>query len=45
VKTEKLIMNRSCTEGGLMLLEYINEAMANAVYDKLEDDSFSGKIP
>jgi predicted RNase H-like HicB family nuclease len=28
-----------------MLLEYINEAMANAVYDKLEDESFSGKIP
>ena len=28
-----------------MLLEYINEAMAKAVYDKLEDDSFSGKIP
>jgi predicted RNase H-like HicB family nuclease len=31
--------------GGLMLLEYINEAMANAVYDKLEEGSFSGKIP
>jgi predicted RNase H-like HicB family nuclease len=28
-----------------MLLEYINEAMAKAVYDKLEDDSYSGKIP
>jgi predicted RNase H-like HicB family nuclease len=28
-----------------MLLEYINEAMAKAVYDKLEDGSFSGKIP
>ena len=28
-----------------MLLEYINEAMAKAVYDKLEDDSFAGKIP
>jgi len=28
-----------------MLIEYINEAMAKAVYDKLEDDTFSGKIP
>jgi predicted RNase H-like HicB family nuclease len=28
-----------------MLLEYINEAMGKAVYDKLEDGSFSGKIP
>ena len=28
-----------------MLLEYINQAMAKAVYDKLEDDSFCGKIP
>jgi predicted RNase H-like HicB family nuclease len=28
-----------------MLIEYINEGMAKAVYDKLEDDTFSGKIP
>ena len=28
-----------------MLIEYINEAMSKAVYDKLEDDTFSGKIP
>jgi predicted RNase H-like HicB family nuclease len=28
-----------------MLLEYINQAMANATYDKLEDGSFFGKIP
>jgi len=28
-----------------MLIEYINKAMSKAVYDKLEDDSFSGKIP
>jgi len=28
-----------------MIVEYITEAMANAVYDKLDDDSFSGKIP
>ena len=27
-----------------MLLEYINQAMANATYDKLEDGSFFGKI-
>jgi predicted RNase H-like HicB family nuclease len=28
-----------------MLIEYINKAMGRAVYDKLEDGSFSGKIP
>ena len=28
-----------------MLTEYINKAMGKAVYDKLEDGSFSGKIP
>jgi len=28
-----------------MLIKYINKAMSNAVYDKLEDGSFSGKIP
>ena len=28
-----------------MLLEYVDEAMANAVYDKLEDGSYYGKIP
>ena len=28
-----------------MLLEYINKAMSKALYDKLEDGSFSGKIP
>ena len=28
-----------------MLLEYIDKAMSKAVYDKLEDRSFSGKIP
>jgi predicted RNase H-like HicB family nuclease len=28
-----------------MLMEYINKAMGKAVYDKLEDGSFSGKIP
>ena len=28
-----------------MLIEYINKAMSKAVYDKLEDGSFSGKIP
>jgi len=28
-----------------MLVEYINKAMSKAVYDKLEDGSFSGKIP
>ena len=27
-----------------MLIEYINNAMSNAVYDKLDDGSFSGKI-
>lgn len=28
-----------------MLIEYIEKAMGKAVYDKLEDGSFSGKIP
>ncbi|MBU4289223.1 MAG: type II toxin-antitoxin system HicB family antitoxin [Proteobacteria bacterium] len=28
-----------------MLIEYINKALGKAVYDKLEDSSFSGKIP
>ena len=28
-----------------MLIEYINKAMSEAVYDKLEDGSISGKIP
>ncbi len=28
-----------------MLTEYINKAMSKAVYDKLEDRTFSGKIP
>ena len=27
-----------------MLIEYVNKAMSNAVYDKLEDGTFSGKI-
>jgi len=28
-----------------MLIEYINKAMSKATYDKLEESSFSGKIP
>jgi len=28
-----------------ILSEYINQAMAQAEYDKLEDNSFSGRIP
>ena len=28
-----------------MLVEYISKAMSKAVYDKLEDSSFSGNIP
>ena len=28
-----------------MLIEYINKAMTEASYDKLEDGTFSGKIP
>ena len=28
-----------------ILSEYINHAMSQAEYDKLEDDSFSGRIP
>ena len=33
-------------QGGIkMLIDYINKAMSKAIYDKLEDGSFSGKIP
>ena len=28
-----------------MLIEYVNNAMSKAVYDKLEDGTFSGRIP
>ena len=28
-----------------MLLEYVDEAMAKGVYDKLEDGTYCGKIP
>jgi len=28
-----------------ILTEYVEQAMAHAVYDKLEDDTFSGRIP
>jgi predicted RNase H-like HicB family nuclease len=28
-----------------MLIEYINMAMSKAVYEKLEDGSYSGRIP
>jgi len=28
-----------------MLTEYINKAMSKAIYDKLEDGTYSGKIP
>jgi predicted RNase H-like HicB family nuclease len=28
-----------------MLIEYVNKAMSKAIYDKMEDKSFSGKIP
>ncbi|VVB97256.1 Uncharacterised protein [uncultured archaeon] len=28
-----------------MLIDYINKALSKAVYDKLEDDTFFGKIP
>jgi predicted RNase H-like HicB family nuclease len=31
--------------GDIMLIEYIDQAMTEAVYDKLKDGSFSGKIP
>jgi predicted RNase H-like HicB family nuclease len=34
-----------CEEMNNMLTKYINNAMTKAVYDKLEDGSFSGKIP
>lgn len=28
-----------------VLTEYVNQAMAHAVYDKLEDGTFAGRIP
>ncbi|MFC1714463.1 type II toxin-antitoxin system HicB family antitoxin [Candidatus Poribacteria bacterium] len=28
-----------------ILTEYVNQLMANAVYDKLEDSTFTGRIP
>jgi predicted RNase H-like HicB family nuclease len=28
-----------------MLIEYINKAMSKAVYEKLEDGTYSGRIP
>jgi predicted RNase H-like HicB family nuclease len=28
-----------------MLTEYIDKAMSKAIYDKLEDESYCGKIP
>jgi len=28
-----------------MLIEYINKAMSKAVYEKLDDGSYSGRIP
>ncbi len=28
-----------------MLIEYINQAMSKAVYEKLDDGTFAGKIP
>lgn len=30
---------------GYILTEYVDQAMAQAEYDKLEDGSFSGRIP
>ena len=31
--------------GAEMLIEYLTKAMSNAVYEKLEDGTYSGKIP
>jgi predicted RNase H-like HicB family nuclease len=28
-----------------MLIEYINKAMSKAIYEKLEDGTYSGKVP
>jgi predicted RNase H-like HicB family nuclease len=28
-----------------MLIEYINKAMAKAVYEKIEDGTYSGQVP
>jgi predicted RNase H-like HicB family nuclease len=37
--------NRSFRGGKNMLIEYVNKAMSKAVYDKLDDGTFTGKIP
>ena len=29
----------------LMVTEYLNQLLANAVYDKLDDGTYSGRIP
>jgi predicted RNase H-like HicB family nuclease len=29
----------------LIFTEYVNQLLANAVYDKLDDDTYSGRIP
>ena len=31
--------------GAEMLIEYLTKAMSKAVYEKLEDGTYSGKIP
>ena len=31
--------------GSAMLIEYVNKAMSKAVYEKLEDGTYAGKIP
>ena len=33
------------TEARYILTDYVNRALADAVYDKLEDGTFSGRIP
>jgi predicted RNase H-like HicB family nuclease len=32
-------------EGQFILTDYIEQALAQAAYDKLEDDTFAGRIP
>ncbi len=32
-------------EGQFILTDYVEQALSQAVYDKLEDDTFAGRIP
>jgi predicted RNase H-like HicB family nuclease len=43
--TESFAMRRGVMATRYILTEYMDQAMAEAVYDKLEDGTFAGRIP